>query len=120
MTTKPQLLEQSPSEMISRKRKPSWACEVTEEEKRHGVPEGTIRERKKPKSYPSYMALMSDLVHKEPTCFEEATKQKEWVDAMIEEYQSIIKNDVGNSTKTKRQVSGILKMDLQNKALSRW
>ena len=40
------------------------------------------------------MALMSDLVDKEPTCFEDVTKQKEWVDAMVEEYQYIIKNDV--------------------------
>ena len=40
------------------------------------------------------MALMSDLVDKEPSCFEEAIKQKEWVDAMVEEYQSIMKNDV--------------------------
>ena len=37
---------------------------------------------------------MSDLVDKEPTCFEEATKHKECVDAMIEEFQSMIKNDV--------------------------
>ena len=37
---------------------------------------------------------MSDLVDKEPTCFEDAPKQKEWIDAMVEEYQSIIKNDV--------------------------
>ena len=58
--------------MISRKRRHVWACEVIEEEKRHGVPEGTIRERKNPKSYPSYVALMCDLVDKEPTCFEEA------------------------------------------------
>ena len=72
--TKPQLLEELPSEIISRKRKPAWACEVIEEAKRHGVPEGTIRERKKTKSYPSYMALMCDLVDKEPTCFEEAIK----------------------------------------------
>ena len=40
------------------------------------------------------MALMCDLVDKEPTCFEEAIKHKEWVDAMVEEHQSIIKNDV--------------------------
>ena len=80
--------------MISRKIRSAWAHEIIEEEKRHGVPEGTIRERKKRNSYPIYMALMSDLVDKEPTCFEEATKKKEWVDAMIEEYQSIIKNDV--------------------------
>ena len=53
-----------------------------------------IRERKKPNPYPSYVALMCDLVDKELTCFEEAIKQKEWVDATVEEYQSIIKNDV--------------------------
>ena len=40
------------------------------------------------------MALMSDLVDKEPSYFEEAIKQKEWADAMVEEYQSIMKNDV--------------------------
>ena len=88
--------------MISRKRKPAWAREVVKEEKRHGALEGTIRERKKPKPYPSYGTLMCDLIDKEPTCFEEAIKHKEWVDAMVEEYQSIIKNDVGNSPKTKR------------------
>ena len=37
---------------------------------------------------------MCNLIDKEPTCFEEAIKQKEWVDSMVEEYQSIIKNDV--------------------------
>ena len=40
------------------------------------------------------MAWMCDLVDKEPTCFEEAIKLKEWVDAMVKEYQSIINNDV--------------------------
>ena len=80
--------------MISQKGKHVWAHEVIEEEKRHGVPKETIQERKKPKSYPGYMDLMCDLVDKEPTCFEEAIKKKEWVDAMVEEYQSIIKNDV--------------------------
>jgi hypothetical protein len=40
------------------------------------------------------MALMCDLIKKEPTCFEEAIQKKEWADAMTEEYQSIIKNDV--------------------------
>ena len=37
---------------------------------------------------------MCDLLEKEHTYFEEAIHKKEWVDAMIEEYQSIIKNDV--------------------------
>jgi hypothetical protein len=40
------------------------------------------------------MDLMCDLLEKEPTCFEEAIWKKEWADAMTEEYQSIIKNDV--------------------------
>jgi hypothetical protein len=40
------------------------------------------------------MALMCDLVEKEPTCFEEAIQKKDWMDAMTEEYHSIMKNDV--------------------------
>ena len=50
--------------MISRKRRPTWAREVNVEAKIHGVLEGTIRERKKPKPYPSNVALMCDLVDK--------------------------------------------------------
>ena len=37
---------------------------------------------------------MCNLADEEPTSFEEASKKKEWMDAMIEEYQSILKNDV--------------------------
>ena len=92
--TVPQLPEDLPNEMISRKRKPSCAREVIKEAKRHGASEGTIQERKKPKSYPNYVALMCDLVDKELTCFEETIKQKDWVDAMVKEYQSITKNNV--------------------------
>jgi hypothetical protein len=40
------------------------------------------------------MALMCDLIEKEPTCFEESIQKKECVDVMIEEYLSIINNDV--------------------------
>jgi hypothetical protein len=40
------------------------------------------------------MDLMCDLLEMEPTFFEEAIQKKEWVDAMTEEYQSIIKNYV--------------------------
>ena len=46
--TEPQRPEEFPSEMISHKRRLAWSCAVIEEEKRHGVPEGTIRERNKP------------------------------------------------------------------------
>ena len=37
---------------------------------------------------------MCDLVGKEPTKYEGAVQKKEWVEAMTEEYQSIMKNDV--------------------------
>jgi hypothetical protein len=53
-----------------------------------------MRQVKKPKPFSSYMALMCDLLEKDPTYFEESIQNKEWEDAMTEEYQSIIKNDV--------------------------
>ena len=37
---------------------------------------------------------MDNIVDEEPTCFEEASKKKEWMQDMIEEYQSIINNDI--------------------------
>ena len=37
---------------------------------------------------------MRDLVDQEPTSYEEVTHNKEWVEAMTEEYQLIMKNDV--------------------------
>ena len=37
---------------------------------------------------------MCDLVDQEPTCYEEAIQKKEWVEVMMEEYHSIMKNDV--------------------------
>ena len=78
---------------ISHKRKPAWARELIQDEK-YGVPEGTTRQVKRPKPFSSDTTLMCDLLEKEPTCFEEAIQKKERADAMREEYQSIIKNDV--------------------------
>ena len=37
---------------------------------------------------------MCDIVDQEPTSYEEATQKKECVEATMEEYQSIMKNDV--------------------------
>jgi hypothetical protein len=86
---------QEPSDMmISHKRKPVWMKELIQYAEKYGAPEGTMRQSKKPKPFSSYMALMCDLVEKEPTCFEEAVQKKEWMDAMTEEYQSIMKNNV--------------------------
>ena len=35
-----------------------------------------------------------DIIDKEPSNYEEATEKEDWKDAMIEEYQSIMKNDI--------------------------
>jgi hypothetical protein len=40
------------------------------------------------------VAFLSDIINVEPTCYEEAAEKKEWKDTMIEEYHSIVKNDV--------------------------
>ena len=40
------------------------------------------------------MALLCDIIEKEPSTYEEAAEKKEWKYSMIEEYQSIMKNDV--------------------------
>jgi hypothetical protein len=60
-----------PSQMtISHKRKPDWARELIQYGEKYGVPEGTMRQVKIPKPFSSYMALMCDLLEKEPTFFE--------------------------------------------------
>ena len=78
----------------SHKMKPTWAHELIQDAKRYGAPEGMHRERKRPKPYNNYVALLFDIIDKEPSNYEEDVGKKEWNDAMIEEYQLIMKNDV--------------------------
>jgi len=40
------------------------------------------------------MALVRECVETEPSSFEEAVQQPVWVDAMVEEYDSIVRNSV--------------------------
>ena len=87
-------LEEPPHMNISHKRKPAWAREIIQVAERYCAPEGSSRQSKKPNPFSSYVALMCDLVDKEPTCCEAAVQNREWVEAMTEEYQSIMKNDV--------------------------
>ena len=62
---------------ISHKRNPYWVRDIIQEAERYGAPEGSTRQSKKPKPFPSYVALMCDLVEKEPTCFEVVVQNKE-------------------------------------------
>ena len=77
---------------ISQKRKPAWVREIIQEAERYGALEGSMRTNKRSKPYSSYVALMCDLVDQEPTNYEEVGQKKEWVEAMMEEYQLIMKN----------------------------
>ena len=58
------------------------------------APRGTFCESKKLSRYQGYLAAMSTIVQSELGSFEEFVKHQVWKDAMNEEYESIMKNDV--------------------------
>ena len=51
-------------------------------------------ERKRTRSFSSYVSLLCEIIDKEPSNYKEAAEKKEWKDSMIKEYQSIMKNDL--------------------------
>ena len=51
-------------------------------------------ERKRPKPYIGYVALLSNIIDKEPSNCKEDVENKKWKDVVIMEYHSIVKNDV--------------------------
>ena len=57
-----------------------------------GVPTSQRRQRQSPDPYTRYMVLMSKCIVTEPYSFEEAVQEPTWVDAMVEEYDSIVRN----------------------------
>ena len=67
------------------------------------------------------MALLCDSIDKEPSTYEEAAKSKEWKYAMIEEYQSIMKNYVWEIVMiARKEVCCDFEVDLQDQACCRW
>ena len=57
-----------------------------------GVPTLQRRQRQSPYRFTGYMALMSKCIMTEPSSFQEAVQDPTWVDAMVEEYDSIVRN----------------------------
>ena len=57
-----------------------------------GVPTSQRRQRQLPDRFTGYMDLMSKCIVTEPSSFEEAVQEPTPVDAMVEEYESIVKN----------------------------
>jgi hypothetical protein len=65
-----------------------------------GNPRKTVRESKPPERFGSYLAMVSNITESEPSTFEEIADQQAWKDAMVEEYNSIMKNGVGGCSET--------------------
>ena len=82
----PQELVETFLEKDSHKRKLALAQELIREAERYSAPEGIHRERKRAKPYNSYVALLCDIIDKEPSTYEEVAEKKEWKGAMIKEY----------------------------------
>ena len=61
---------------------------------------------------------MFDLVDQETTSYEEAIQKKEWVEAMTEDYQSIMKSDVWDIVPKPENKCVIFQVDLQDKTCS--
>jgi hypothetical protein len=83
-----------PMEIPHTKMKPSWCREILKEVEKHSAPKVTFRERKKLDKYSSLIAHLNTVIDSKPSTFVEASKNQVWKDAMIEEYDSILKNDV--------------------------
>ena len=77
-----------------RKRDPTCFKRTMQEAKKVTAPKGIFRESKRPHSYSGYVAFISKIIDFEPTIFEEANTLQVWKEAMQEEYNSIIKNNV--------------------------
>ena len=59
-----------------------------------GYPSNFRKKRRSPERFTGDMALMTELIEIEPSYFEEEIEKLVWVDAMVEEYESIAKNRV--------------------------
>ena len=58
------------------KRKLAWAWELIQEAERYSALEGMHRERKIPNPYNIYVALLCDIIDKEPSTYKEAAEKK--------------------------------------------
>jgi len=87
--------ESPPRDTTSERRKPKWLHDTLREAQGSvGNPRQAVKESKPLERFCSYIAMVSSIRESEPSTFEEATSRQVWRDAMMEEYNSIMKNDV--------------------------
>ena len=59
-----------------------------------GNPRNSTRESRPPERFCSDVAMVTGITESEPSSYEEEATQQVWREAMVEEYASIMKNDV--------------------------
>ena len=57
-------------------------------------PDEVIQESKRTRNQSCYVALLTELIKTEPSNVKEAPSHQSWKEAMIKEYNSILKHDV--------------------------
>jgi hypothetical protein len=79
----------------SGKRRPRWFRETLKEAKENvGDPKSQIKESSPPVRFGAYFELVTSIKDTEPQTFAQAVDQQVWREAMVEEYDSIVRNDV--------------------------
>jgi len=81
-------------EAFSGKRRPKCLQDTLKEAETVGPPKRVNRDSVPPERFCSYVAKATSIVDSKPTSYEEAAIQEVWREAMVEEYASIIKNNV--------------------------
>jgi hypothetical protein len=88
-------VESPPRDTTSERRKPKWLQDTLKKAQGSvGNPRQVVRESKPPERFCNYLAMVSNIREFDPSIFEEAAGRQVWRDAMMEEYNSIMKNDV--------------------------
>jgi hypothetical protein len=81
--------------VTSEKRKPRWFQQTLKEAKENvGEPKIHFRESRTPERLGCYLAMVTSITNAEPETFVQVVDQQVWQEAMLEEYDSIMCNDV--------------------------
>lgn len=77
------------------RKRAKWVDRLIQDAQDHvETPSTMFTQSKQPQRYTGYMALITELVYTEPSSWKEATSQQVWQDSMVEEFSSILKNNV--------------------------
>ena len=81
------------SQQVNTRPQPKWFRSIVQGSRQVTLPQSSMRRIKSPDRL-NYMALMTKLINFVPSSFEKAAKHDVWQEAMVEEYDSIMKNQV--------------------------